>query len=360
MNSHGSANLQVEPASRHELALRSLPEAHREKLPRLFLPQLATAVSKAPEDKSWLHELKFDGYRILCRIAKGKPQLLSRRGNDWTANFPTVARAMHKLALRDTIVDGEVVVLNDDGTSDFQALQNLLKHGRDDDVVYFIFDLPFFAGYNLTRVPLVDRKQLLADLLKSQPPDGVLRYSDHITGRGSSVLQQACRQGLEGIVSKRSDSHYQQRRSYDWVKTKCLQRQEFVIGGWTEPSGSRQGFGALLLGHYDADRLVYCGRVGTGFNSQSLRDIKRALQRLAAHKSPFANPPTGADTRGVHWVEPRLVAEVRFSNWMSDGILRQPSFQGLREDKPAGQVVREQPRTPPKGRTRRRVQPRKG
>jgi bifunctional non-homologous end joining protein LigD len=322
--------------------LSELAGNRREELPRTFKPQLATPVNHPPRGNEWLHELKFDGYRLLCRIEGGGPHLLTRRGNDWTDRFPTVAEAIADLGWETTIVDGEMVVLAQDGTTDFQALQNLMRRGRDDDVVYYTFDLPFFHGYDLTAVPLVQRKRLLAELLRGAPSAGVVRYSDHIAGDGQNVFNHACRYALEGLVSKRADSRYVQRRSHAWVKSKCLKRQEFVIGGWTEPSGSREALGALLVGYHDEERLVYGGRVGTGFTVQSLHDIKEELDELAVDDPPFDNPPTGRDARGVHWVQPRLIAEIQFANWTDDGLLRQASFQGLREDKPVSEVVREE------------------
>ena len=255
---------------------------------------------------------------------------MTRRGNDWTDRFPTVAAAVAELRLDQSLLDGEVIVMKKDGTPDFQALQNLMQRGSDDDVVYYAFDLPFYDGYDLTNVPLIERKAILAEILADQPSDAVVRYSDHIAGEGNQVIAQACRHKLEGIISKQADSPYSQRRSRSWLKIKCMQRQEFVIGGWSDPGGARAEFGSLLLGHYQGDRLVYSGRVGTGFTTQSLHDVKRALDRLAVDTRPFGSLPKGTSTRDAHWVKPALVAEIEFSNWTDEGLLRHPSFQGLR------------------------------
>jgi bifunctional non-homologous end joining protein LigD len=256
-----------------------------------------------------------------------------------------VANAAGELNLADTILDGEVVVLGPDGTSNFQSLQNHLQRGHDDDIVYFVFDLPFCQGVDLTACTLSDRKELLRELLAKLPPGGVIRYSDHILGHGSSVLQSACRHGIEGIISKRIDSPYEQRRSRSWVKSKCLQRQEFVIGGWSDPGGSREAFGSLLLGYYDdQSRLVYSGRVGTGFTGDSLEQIKAELDRLPTTECPFHNRPPGRDS---HWVRPELVAEVEFTQWTEEGLLRHPTFQGLRKDKAPREVKREVPMNTP-------------
>lgn len=309
--------------------------------PEQLTPQLPMLVTNPPEGEQWLHELKFDGYRILSHLERKAVRLCTRRGNDWTDRFPKVASALAGLDMKETILDGEVVVLARDGTSDFQALQNLMRRGRTGDIVYFVFDIPFYQGYDLTRVPLVERKALLAAVCNGLSDGGVVRYSDHISGRGSDVASRACRESLEGIVSKRADSGYQQRRSRSWVKYKCLKRQEFVVGGWTDPGGAREAFGSLLVGYYEDSRLVYSGRVGTGFNQQSLRDLKRELDRLAAKRTPFSNPP---GSRGVHWVDPELVVEVQFTEWTEDGILRHPSFLGLREDKEPADVARETPK----------------
>ncbi len=321
----------------------SLTGAVRRRQPSRFQPQLATLVRQIPETDDWLHELKFDGYRLMCFFRGGRPHLVTRRGLDWTHRFPTVAQAALGLKVKNAIVDGEVVVLSRNGTTSFQALQNLLQRKRDDDIVWYVFDLPHCEGFDLTQTPLVERKALLKQLLQTAPND-VIRYSDHLVGNGAAAFSKACRRGLEGLICKRVDSPYQQRRTDDWVKVKCLSRQEFLIAGWTEPSGSRAGFGALLLGYYDKHRrLVYAGRVGTGFSNSSLRQLKALLHKLEQDQPPFEEPPSGSEAHGVHWVRPQLVAEVEFTQWTNDGRLRHPSFQGLREDKKPEEVVREVP-----------------
>ncbi|QDT74598.1 DNA ligase D [Lacipirellula limnantheis] len=322
--------------------IAKIPGAKKKGLPKEFQPQLATLVTRAPEGPDWIHELKFDGYRVLARVAAGKVQLITRNGHDWSHRFPSVVAAVKELPLASGIIDGEIVALNEQGVSDFQQLQNQLRRGDDRALAYYAFDLPFAQGYDLTGVGLLDRKRVL----QSYVPDdasGVVRFSDHIAGSGETVWNQACGGGLEGIVCKRADGRYASGRGPGWVKVKCTRRQEFVIGGFSKPEGSRTGFGALLLGYYRGDELVYAGRVGAGFTHQSLRDVHRALLKRKRKTPAYDQPPTGADARGVTWVSPELVAEVAFTEWTDDGLLRHPSFQGLREDKSPKSIVREEP-----------------
>jgi bifunctional non-homologous end joining protein LigD len=317
-------------------------------MPTRLTPQLATLVSDVPEGENWVHELKFDGYRALAFVTNGKVRLMSRNDNDWTAKFRPVADAVAKLPIKNAILDGEIVSLDKHGVSSFQQLQNVLKRGDVDRLVYYMFDVPYLDGYDLTETPLVDRKEVLARLLLSANPanDGTVRYSDHIQGHGEDVLQQACGSAMEGIIAKRVDSTYQQSRSPSWLKVKCLQEQEFIIGGFSKPAGARVGFGALLLGCYSKDGdLQYAGRVGTGFNTQLLKQLAKELKSLKVDSSPFVTPMTGAERRGVTWVKPELVGQVEFTEWTDDGRLRHPSFKGLREDKRAEEVMRERPKS---------------
>jgi bifunctional non-homologous end joining protein LigD len=326
----------------------SLPGARRSAMPAQTKPQLATLVKDPPTGDRWVHEVKYDGYRILCFKTGNDIRLVSRNGNDWTGRFPSIVKDTSSLAPQRMILDGEIVVLRADGTTDFQALQNayegLVPWGKIGRIGYYIFDILYYEGFDLTGTPLVHRKELLGKvLLKPLAPPSLL-YGDHIRGRGSTVYQQACRLGFEGIVSKREDGRYEQRRSTNWLKVKCQKRQEFVIGGYSEPSGSRTGFGALLLGFYEkSGELVYAGRVGTGFNEASLGRLMSALRPLEQKQSSFRNSPKGREARGVQWVRPELVAEVEFTEWTKEGILRHPSFKGLREDKRPREVIRESP-----------------
>jgi bifunctional non-homologous end joining protein LigD len=320
--------------------------AKKAKLPSEFMPQLATAVDDAPEGDDWLHEVKFDGYRLLCFVDGDSVRLMTRRGNDWTERFPDVADAVRQLQLADSLLDGELVAVDAHGKSQFQRLQNFLRDGRTEKLTYYVFDAPFFSGYDLRKTPLVERKAVLSEFLSQTLPDntGIIRYSDHVEGNGPEVLKQCCEHGLEGIVAKRRDSLYESRRTRNWLKAKCQARQEFVIGGFTKPQGGRSHFGALLVGYREGDRWIYCGRVGTGFNDKTLSDLHRRFRQMTRATTPFDNAPKGAAARGVTWVEPRLVAEVRFSEWTDDGLLRHPAYLGLREDKAATDVVKEKPR----------------
>jgi bifunctional non-homologous end joining protein LigD len=253
--------------------LAKLPGARPGKPAKDFKPELATLASRVPPGEGWLHELKFDGYRILAHVGGPKVRLITRNDNDWTARFQIVADALAEYPLESTVFDGEVVALDDHGVSNFQKLQNSLKTGDDSSLVYYVFDAPYLNGYDLTEVPLIDRKAVLERTLRAVNPDnnGIVRYSDHIVGHGDDVLHQACRTAMEGIVAKRADCAYHQYRTTDWLKIKCMKQQEFVIGGYSKPEGSRVGFGALLLGYYDKGDFKYAGRVGTGFTQQSLK-----------------------------------------------------------------------------------------
>jgi bifunctional non-homologous end joining protein LigD len=260
-----------------------------------------------------------------------------------------MAAALSALPARDAILDGELVMLTPGGTSSFQALQNVLSSGRTADLVFYAFDLMHLDGMDLRGSPLLARKEALRGLLAGDPA-GPVRFSDHIVGSGGVFHQQACAMGLEGIICKRADAPYAQKRTKDWLKVKCLLRQEFVIGGFTEPRGSRSHFGALHVGVYRDGELVHAGKVGTGFNEEVLRQVHARLKKLKRADSPFSDfGRRGRQPAGVTWVEPTLVCEVEFTEWTGDGILRHPVFQGLREDKPATQVVREDPRAPGAG-----------
>ncbi|HZN55835.1 MAG TPA: DNA ligase D [Candidatus Polarisedimenticolaceae bacterium] len=321
----------------------ALPGARRGHATTSFTPQLATLSKEVPRGDDWLHEIKLDGYRMLAFVAGGRVRLMSRNGKDWSARFPTVMRAVAKLPLREGVLDGEVVALRPDGTSDFQVLQNLLKSKHTTKIVYYVFDLPFYAGHDLRSVPLIERKHLLAGILASAGRGGAVRFSDHVRGGGEQVLRQACKLALEGVISKRADAAYQSKRAPSWLKIKCSGRQEFVIVGWTDPQGSRKGFGSLVLAHHDAaGRLVYSGKVGTGFDDALLADLSRKLARIATPKHPLGVDPPRAEVRGVHWARPRIVAEIEFTEWTADGRLRHPSFLGIREDKEPDEVVREE------------------
>jgi len=318
--------------------LGRLPGARKGPMPESIKPQLAALSDKAPEGDEWLHEIKYDGYRLLARIEDGTVRLITRGGLDWTAKFSELAHSLGELPLDSALIDGELVHLEPEGTTSFSGLQDAISSGKTGALNFFAFDLLYRDGWNLTDAALEDRKTALAEIISPQA-QGILRYSDHQIDRGPAFLRQARSFKLEGIVSKRRTDPYRPGRTRSWLKVKCRNREEFVIIGFTDPDGSREGFGALLVGYYDPQgKLRYAGRVGTGFNAAQLIELRKRLESLV-RADPPAPLPKGVSRKGVHWIEPQLVAEVEFADWTADAILRQASFQGLREDKDARDVV---------------------
>ena len=316
--------------------------ASKESMPAFIEPQLATLVKTAPDDDGWIEEVKFDGYRMLCRIDQGQARLHSRNNKDWTGNFPSIADAAARLPVKNAWLDGEVVQMDERGRSRFQNLQNALSLNEESALLYYVFDIAYLNGCDLRNVRLMERKRLLEKVMASPP--GPLRLSFYQRGKGPAFFRETCKLGLEGMIAKAVASKYAGNRSRAWLKIKCGMRQEMVIGGYTDPEGSRQGFGALLLGIYENGQLRYSGKVGTGFNDVLLVKMRKQLDQLKLDKPAFSNPPRGAQASRSHWVKPLLVAEIAFTEWTHDGTLRHPSFQGLREDKKATEVVRELPK----------------
>lgn len=310
-------------------------KAVKRPLPETLKPQLATLVDSPPEG-NWLYEIKFDGYRILARIDEGEVRLFTRNGHDWTAKMPRQVAALKKLKLRSAWLDGEMVVADEQGAADFQALQNAFDTEHDEQITYYLFDLLHLNGEDLRQTPVQERRASLEKLLEKAPD--VLRYSAAFEQPVASLLESACQLNLEGLIGKRLDSRYVERRSSDWIKLKCKQRQEFVVIGYTDPKGSRSAFGALLLGLHADDELRYAGKVGTGFSTDTLNSLLERLQSLETDRTPLKHPPTGAEVRGVHWLKPVLLAEVSFAQMTRDGIVRHSVFHGLRDDKPASAI----------------------
>jgi bifunctional non-homologous end joining protein LigD len=305
-------------------------------------PALATLERNAPSGKEWLHEVKFDGYRMQGQIAGIEIRLLTRTGLDWTKRFGArIPAALASLKCADAIFDGEIVVLADNGVSSFSALQADLSASRTTRMIYYVFDLLRLDGEDLRKEPLVERKERLRELLEDLPDDAMVRFSDHFSEPGKLMLKHACRMGLEGVVSKRADAPYRSGRTGVWIKSKCTQRQELVIGGYLPSDKTGRGLRSLLVGYHEGGKLNYAGRVGTGFSTKTGDDLKKRLDALKAKKSPFGAKVPGG--KGLVWVQPELVAEVEFRSWTAERIIRHASFQGLREDKPAEEVVQEKP-----------------
>jgi len=322
--------------------IKLLPGARKAPMAEFISPQLATLVEKPPPGDQWFHELKLDGYRLICHVNRGEVRFWTRNQKDWTAKFPALGKAVKTLKLTSAILDGEVVALDASGRASFQRLQQHINKNAAAGLMFHIFDLIYYEGFDLTRCSLRDRKRVLADLLEGLPEKSPLRFSDHIEGSGDRFLKEACKFGLEGIVSKLADSKYESTRSRNWLKIKCLKRQEFVIAGYTL-SDKGLPFSSLVLGVYDQGKLIYAGRAGTGFSNQMRVDLKKMLDRLKRPTRPFAQIPSDPGLRRAVWVEPALVGEVVFTEWTDEDVIRHPSFQGLREDKKPTDVVREEP-----------------
>lgn len=307
-------------------------------------PQLCTLAERVPAGENWVHEIKFDGYRLIAHLGWGKARLITRAGKDWTTRFRPIAHAIEQLPCSTAILDGEAVIVDEAGKTHFQALQQAIRERKYGNLAFFVFDLLFFNGKDLRSRPLLERKAALKKLLARSKADKVLRFSEHIAGSGGEVQQQACRLGLEGVVSKQIDAPYTSGRSRSWLKIKCGRRQEFVIVGYTAPGGARKHFGSLLLGAHDRrGKLVYTGKVGTGFSDSALRDLGARLKSLRVDRASLDGAVPRSESRGAIWVKPELVGEVSFTEWTQDGRLRHPSFEGLREDKPAKNVRIELP-----------------
>ncbi|MET4576541.1 DNA ligase D [Ottowia thiooxydans] len=327
-------------------------KAVRVALPESLAPQLATLVDGPPADTSdWLWELKFDGYRLVARIERGGVKLFTRNGNDWTAKMPDLTKAVKRLPLKSGWLDGEVLMLDSQGIPDFQSLQNAFDGSGTKGLVYYLFDMPYADGRDLRKLPVVERRELLRAIVEKSPTDRV-RFSEAFEARPGDLVASACKLGFEGVIGKRKSAPYASRRSADWIKLKCSHRQEFVIGGFTDPQGSRTGIGSLLLGvHTDDGSLQYAGNVGTGFNERSLKALREKLGALRTDQNPFADSVSinlrGAG-RKAHWVQPKLMAEVSFAEWTKENRVRHSVFHGLRDDKPAKSITREQPQHLPK------------
>jgi bifunctional non-homologous end joining protein LigD len=327
--------------------LESLPEAvaPRARFPASVGFQKARLVKDVPTGPGWLFEIKLDGVRAMAYRRKGTVRLVTRNDKEVAFRYPEVATALGDLPGGDFVMDGEIVAFDEEGRTRFELLQGRIHLGGKADIEaasaaaplhYFVFDLPYAEGRRLDPAPLVDRKRVLRAWLAQAPRR--LRFSDHVEGRGRSFRDLACKRGLEGVIAKRANAPYRPERSPDWQKIKCIGSQELVIGGFTPPQGGRSHFGSLLLGYHRDGELVYAGKVGTGFDAKTLADVHARLRKLERPRPPFADPPREP---GARWVEPRLVAQVEFTEWTSDGKLRHPSFKGLREDKSPAEVVRE-------------------
>ncbi len=327
-----------------ESLLKDIPH---ESLPEFVPPELATQIDGPPSGEGWLHELKLDGYRIQIRIeqpqadAPRKASLHTRNGLDWTHRMPDIARQAAGIQVKSALLDGEVVVLDESGKTSFAELQAAFEEGQKKHLTYFAFDLLHLDGHNLRGLSLVKRKEFLEGIIGELGENDILRYSQHVQGEGAEMFSNACKLGAEGVVSKFASGRYISGRSKEWLKAKCDHKQEFVVGGFTLPSKSGVGIGALLLGYYENGKLIYAGRSGTGFTQTMRKQLRKRLDAMRQEKPSYDSVPADAAKDGI-WVKPEIVVEVHFASWTSDGLVRQAAFDGIREDKPAKDVVREE------------------
>lgn len=333
---------------KHKEDAKALPKKKsrikKDPWPEFIPPQLPRLVTDPPpEDGRWIHEMKFDGYRMQAHLKNGIASFYTRNALNWSNSFPHLVKELEKLKLDDAIFDGEIVALDEEGKSHFQKLQNSLKSKRDTGLIYYIFDILYLNGKDLRSLPLLERKKLLKKVLKKSAKNIVL--SEHFETTAADFFAVSCEHQLEGIISKQADAPYSSGRNDLWVKVKCTLRQEFVIGGWTDPQGGRTGIGALLLGTYEKGKLRYAGRVGTGFDHKTLQSLRKTLRPLEVDESPFEVQSPKGKNSGTHWVRPEKVCEVSYGQITSEGILRHPVFMGMREDKPAKDIGMDKPKS---------------
>ncbi len=321
--------------------IRKLSGARTGLLPVFLEPSLASLCEKPPTGPKWIHEIKYDGYRMQARIDGRTIRLQTRKKLDWTERFRSIADALKALGLASALIDGEIVVEDASGISSFNDLQADLKTGRLDRFRYFVFDILYCEGFDLTKAVLKDRKELLQQLLAGLPAGSPIRFSEHLDVDGPTMLEHACRFGLEGIVSKRADLSYRFGRGDHWLKSKCIERQEFAILGYVPSTVSSRSIGSLALGYHDSGNLIYAGRVGTGWSSDQSRSLRDELEKISSTKPRFAKPLPASVEKGVRWTEPRLVCEIEYRGWTQDRLLRAAAFKGLRDDRPADEIVLE-------------------
>jgi bifunctional non-homologous end joining protein LigD len=326
--------------------IRKVRGARKGILPPYIEPSLAAVCDKPPSGAKWVHEIKFDGYRIQARIDGGRIRLKTRKGLDWTERFRSIAGALDPLGLASALLDGEIVSEDASGIPSFNALQDDLSTGRQDRLRYHVFDILYAEGFDLTPAALIERKALLQEILAVLPPGSPVLYSEHLDEDGPAMLKHACRLGLEGIVSKRVDLPYRSGRGDHWLKSKCTHSEEFLILGYSPSTVAAAQVGALLLGYREGGKLHYAGRVGTGWSGETAKALRTALDAIPAAKPALANAMPEGSEKGVRWAEPKLVCEVQYRGWSADRILRQSSFRGLREDKGADEIALEEKKKP--------------